>query len=72
MAEPVVGMVFSVAADSPGQAVQTAVEVATDAIAPNGRDLYGASVFPHKAAPADRKPGYPSLDDWICVPPMCR
>jgi hypothetical protein len=63
MATPVVGMVFSVAADSPGQASQTAVEVATNALGPDGRGLYGVSVIPHSKAPANREPDFPSLND---------
>jgi hypothetical protein len=63
MATPVVGMVFSVAADSPGQAAQTAYEVATDALGPNGRGLYGVNVIPHKSAPTTREYGFPALND---------
>jgi hypothetical protein len=63
MATPVVGMVFSVAADSPGEASQTAVEIATDALGSDGRGLYGVTVIPQKTAPADRPHDFPSLDD---------
>jgi hypothetical protein len=63
MVSPVIGMVFSVAADTPGQASQTAVDVGTAALGEYGRGLYGVSVFPHKTAPAERTSDYPSLND---------
>jgi hypothetical protein len=63
MATPVLGMVFSVAAGSPGEAAQTAVDIAHEALGDNGRGLYGVSTFPHAAAPADRPSDYPSLHD---------
>lgn len=44
-AEPVVGLVFSVAADSAGQAMKTAVDVATEALGPSGRGFFNASVL---------------------------
>lgn len=63
MATPVVGMVFSVAAGSPGEAAQTAVDVASSALGEANRGLYGVSVFPHATAPDKRPPDYPSLND---------
>ncbi len=63
MATPVIGMVFSVAADTPGEAAQTAVDVAGAALGNNDSGLYGVSAFPHKTAPAVRSEEYPSLND---------
>lgn len=51
LAEPVVGLVFSVAADSPGQAMQTAVDVATEALGSSGRGFFAASVLPTSNIP---------------------
>ena len=63
MATPVIGMVFSVAAVTPGEAAQTAVDVAAAALGDENHGLYGVSAFPHRTAPEDRPPDYPSLND---------
>jgi hypothetical protein len=63
MATPVIGLAFAVAADSPGQAAQTAVDVASQALGAEGRRLYGVSVFRASEAPADVPGDYPSLMD---------
>jgi len=63
LAEPVVGMVFSVAATTAGAAANTAVAVAVAALGDEARGLYGVSVFTRRTAPAERDPSYPSLDD---------
>lgn len=46
MASPVIGMTFFVAAGSPGQAAQTAVEIAAEALGDENRGLDGVSAFP--------------------------
>lgn len=44
LAGPVVGLVFKVAADEPGEAMQAAVGIATEAVGPDGRGLFAANV----------------------------
>jgi hypothetical protein len=63
IAEPVIGMVFSVAADGPGEAADTAVSVAKQALGDKALALYGVSAFPHATAPEQRDQSYPSLND---------
>ena len=61
LAEPVVGLIFSVAADSPGQAMQTAVDVATEALGSSGRGFFAASALPTSNIP-DIAPAMPPND----------
>lgn len=63
IAEPVIGMVFSVAADGPGGAADTAVSIAKQVLGDEGLALYGVSVFSHATAPEERDLSYPSLND---------
>lgn len=63
LAEPVIGLTFMVAADYPGQAAQTAVDVATEALGTEGRGIYGVSVFRASKAPANPADDYPTLMD---------
>lgn len=63
IAEPVIGMVFSVSADGPGAAADTAVAIARQALGDEALALYGVSVFPHATAPEQRDESYPSLND---------
>jgi hypothetical protein len=63
IAEPVIGMVFSVSADGPGGAADTAISIAQRALGDHALALYGVSVFPHATAPEQRDQSYPSLND---------
>ena len=63
LASPVIGMVFSVAADGPGAGADTAVSIAKQALMDEGLALYGVSVVSHATAPEQRDDSYPSLND---------
>ena len=63
LADPVVGLCFLVTASGPGAAANRAVELATAALGESARELYGVSVVRQEAAPSNRDPSFPSLND---------